>query len=800
MLTWSEVRDTSTACSLASIIRECVVPKPGIRRNPAIGQLVHANGCRTIVKLIVEHFKDGQNAAVDQLISELICILSPVSLKDAKFSIKARLLGSVKIFCALLKNNVNHSKLVVPTLQIIKSLARNAHTSSLLLKNGALSSIEKVITTNGFQPTQKFRVAFDVLNYLSKNKICCTKLTKTSLIYHLLRVIDSAEKYEGKMRVKMCRPVLLTLQHLSGTKAGRKYIKDNNGISMLYKFCTASSEEKINDTLISKGCGVLNLCLENKDFPLENFQSPLVFSIPTEKCGNEAFEKSFMSESFDDSGDESPDEEDEEEGLINVDLDIKEDKDIVLPQRIERSVEELNQYQIYFPEMYKDSGYHCRHQSVGIIDPPKKDKLDHLYNDCIHPECNHYASYWCQPQSSKTLSHDDFKSTTVDPNHTQQGKRKSQADLPNENPLSGMKVLSDLSYQLKFRNAYSIIASKTRSIIPFVKISYPEMVGAEATTRLEPLNVKDRSVCRSKLIASVERSMNPSGLLSNVVYDLDELTKKQKSFSRELTNLDETKIGEKDQNVPHLNFESRFECGNLRKVIQTGPLEYNLILTPDVNSSKRLQWFYFEVSNMEANKAYIFNIINCEKQNSQFNFGMKPLMFSVQDAVRGQPRWIRVGTDICYYRNSYQNPENPGKTYVTTTFTITFPNQYDVCYVAYHYPYSYSSLLAHIWKMSKQTDLNNTYLKVDNLCTSLNNNPVPILTITAQEKEKNKISEREVVVLTARVHPGECNSSWVMHGVLNFLMGNSPKANDLKNKYIFKIVPMLNIDGVINGW
>ena len=32
---------------------------------------------------------------------------------------------------------------------------------------------------------------------------------------------------------------------------------------------------------------------------------------------------------------------------------------------------------------------------------------------------------------------------------------------------------------------------------------------------------------------------------------------------------------------------------------------------------------------------YIFNIINYEKANSQFNFGMQPVMFSVKEALEG---------------------------------------------------------------------------------------------------------------------------------------------------------------------
>ena len=61
----------------------------------------------------------------------------------------------------------------------------------------------------------------------------------------------------------------------------------------------------------------------------------------------------------------------------------------------------------------------------------------------------------------------------------------------------------------------------------------------------------------------------------------------------------------------------------LLQAIQVREYEYELILNPDVNSNHHHQWFYFEVSNMEPSVPQRFNIINCEKQNSQFNFGMQ---------------------------------------------------------------------------------------------------------------------------------------------------------------------------------
>ncbi|KAJ4444062.1 hypothetical protein ANN_05851 [Periplaneta americana] len=376
----------------------------------------------------------------------------------------------------------------------------------------------------------------------------------------------------------------------------------------------------------------------------------------------------------------------------------------------------------------------------------------------------------------------------------------------NSIPASGINIIAHIGRESGSRNAYATIASRVNSIIPFKKIAYPDMVGGDSLGILEPLNVKDRRVCRAKLLACVERGMNEGEVAHNVVYDLDavlaELPPQPRSENKyRLLNLDEIHVDRKITTKTHLCFESRFESGNLRKAIQVSAREYDLILMPDVNSSRHHQWFYFEVSNMEARVPYIFNIVNCEKQNSQFNYGMKPIMYSVREALSGRPGWVRTGSDICYYKNCYQNPSSrKPRSYLTTTFTIAFKHSYDVCYIAYHYPYTYSQLMTQIWKWSHSVDAAAIFFRAESICLSLNKNETPLITLTAAESEMNSIATRDVVFLTARVHPGESNSSWVMHGTISYLLGNSDAAIRLRNKYVFKIVPMLNPEGVINGW
>lgn len=60
-------------------------------------------------------------------------------------------------------------------------------------------------------------------------------------------------------------------------------------------------------------------------------------------------------------------------------------------------------------------------------------------------------------------------------------------------------------------------------------------------------------------------------------------------------------------------------------------------------------------------------------------------------------------------------------------------------------------------------------------------------------------ASKRCVFISARVHPGETPASWMMRGMLDFLTGESAEARLLRSLFVFKIVPMLNPDGVAFG-
>ncbi|XP_053256475.1 cytosolic carboxypeptidase 2 isoform X8 [Podarcis raffonei] len=243
-----------------------------------------------------------------------------------------------------------------------------------------------------------------------------------------------------------------------------------------------------------------------------------------------------------------------------------------------------------------------------------------------------------------------------------------------------------------------------------------------------------------------------------------------------------------------LLFESRFESGNLQKAVRVGKYEYELTLRTDLYTSKYTQWYYFRVQNTRKDVTYRFTIVNLMKAKSLYSVGMKPLLYSEKDAESHGIGWRREGSNIKYYKYNTED----GQTLYCLTWTFRFPHSHDTCYFAHFYPYTYTDLQHYLMTLVNNP-LCSQYCKLRPLCRSLAGNTVYLLTITNPSKSAIAAAAKKAIVLSARVHPGETNSSWVMRGFLDFILSDSPDARLLRDLFIFKVVPMLNPDGVIVG-
>ncbi|GCC16833.1 hypothetical protein chiPu_0017362 [Chiloscyllium punctatum] len=233
--------------------------------------------------------------------------------------------------------------------------------------------------------------------------------------------------------------------------------------------------------------------------------------------------------------------------------------------------------------------------------------------------------------------------------------------------------------------------------------------------------------------------------------------------------------------------------------IEQGQYEYNLVLAMDTFTNRHTQWYYFRIQNIVSDVTYKFKIVNLLKKDSLYNYGMKPLVYSEKDAKEHNIGWFRSGHHITYkpWNNKGFNKSFPNVQYYCLAFQIEFNNRNDTYYLAHCYPYRYTDLKAHLDEIVNDSK-HSAHFKKEVLCETRAGNSCFLLTITDyadMEDSKSKLG----VVLTARVHPGETQASWMMKGILDFLLSEEPTAKELRKKCIFKIIPMLNPDGVIVG-
>ncbi|CAF1187108.1 unnamed protein product [Adineta steineri] len=271
-----------------------------------------------------------------------------------------------------------------------------------------------------------------------------------------------------------------------------------------------------------------------------------------------------------------------------------------------------------------------------------------------------------------------------------------------------------------------------------------------------------------------------------IIYDMDKTARNQ-----------QIKPPDNEHMCPQLIFESRFEGGNLRQVKRVGQFEYELVLRPDLNTRRHTQWYHFRVQNMIANITYRFRIINLMKKSSLYNDGMQILLFSGVDAKKESRGWNRVGHHINYseYKPRSYNPLlERDINYYELDFQFEFTHSGDTCYIAHCYPYTYTDLKDDLEYLSKIRP--SEIFRRDILCESQAGNSCFIITVT---DEAVPINKKKFVFISARIHPGETNSSFMMRGLLEYITSNDKIAQKLRTQLVFKIIPMLNPDGVIIG-
>ena len=235
--------------------------------------------------------------------------------------------------------------------------------------------------------------------------------------------------------------------------------------------------------------------------------------------------------------------------------------------------------------------------------------------------------------------------------------------------------------------------------------------------------------------------------------------------------------------------------------------KYELFLHNDTNTSGYTQWFFFRVSNTKKGKTVNLNIMNLLRKRTKYSNGIKIWCYSRKNSDINKVGWHHTTEKVNYYKNFlYKLNKGKKEYYYTLSFNYTFQFDNDEVFFANCIPFTYTDLTRDLNFFTKNENDKYIFFDRKKLCSTIIGNEVEYFTINTStlcpsiNNNNSSINKtKSGVVLFGRQHPSETVGSWTIKGAIDFLMGESDEANYLRDNFVFKIIPMINVDGVVCG-
>ena len=174
--------------------------------------------------------------------------------------------------------------------------------------------------------------------------------------------------------------------------------------------------------------------------------------------------------------------------------------------------------------------------------------------------------------------------------------------------------------------------------------------------------------------------------------------------------------------------------------------------------------------------------------------------------------WKRLETDYKLKLDELTN-------LLTIQFDFDLPKNRYVLF-SFCFPWSYEKNELFLKYIKENIKDKSIYYHDEILTLSKEKRKIHLLTITSTKNiinnkkepnlnglfyDKNRcnlaIHDKHIIFITARVHPGETPGTHMFNGILKTLIDNENQMNKiLLDNFIFKLIPIINVDGVSNGY
>jgi hypothetical protein len=214
---------------------------------------------------------------------------------------------------------------------------------------------------------------------------------------------------------------------------------------------------------------------------------------------------------------------------------------------------------------------------------------------------------------------------------------------------------------------------------------------------------------------------------------------------------------------------ARFEGGNIGAVQRTGPRAFDISLRSDNDDALPAfwrQWFYLGLDDVATEAPTTITI----RGAGQWHFYVPYYSY---DGVTWQP---------------FDSRDVKQPTKLTLRVTKRFTRS--KVWLARFEPYTYSRLSAWLSRTARHP-----HVTTGAIGKSPEGRVIPFLSIT----DPSATGPKSRVVIHARTHPGEVGSSFLLEGLVEAMLRETPKARALRRRIVLDVVPMLNVDGVVAG-
>ena len=247
---------------------------------------------------------------------------------------------------------------------------------------------------------------------------------------------------------------------------------------------------------------------------------------------------------------------------------------------------------------------------------------------------------------------------------------------------------------------------------------------------------------------------------------------------------------------------SNFDTGNLWRAYKGVDDIYYAQMTGDANSLGHQKYFHFAVSGLKKGVSYKFRVFNFSREVLAKQIYQKSKKLFKKKEIG----WVPLTTGVRCFSNNHEQLDGCVKAIGKDKYTVEFeckPDfEDDVLTFSILPPYSYEDLVmdSNAW-MVKAKSHPHFHMTKKLLCYTLMGRKMFYYEAYRSE-EKLKLSAvkgKKVIAIMARVHPGECNSSFTIKGFLDEYLEDSYASKFLRENFFFVIIPMMNPDGVSIG-